>query len=195
MKRENLYLTSDLHFYHVNICKYCNRPYDKDTITNMNEDILAEFDKLPAGSTVLNLGDLYMNSSKTFDDIKYIVDRMKSNNKKLEIVLGNHDRSTCKYMKNCEYDNPVELFTALGFDRVYDKPFVMDNMVFCHEPVWFPKGVKVVHGHTHDKDIDDFYFCEISEDGKEVDSSFYYNMCWDKHHSIINYNDFFESEN
>ena len=60
---ENIFITSDLHFYHKNIIKYCNRPYsfDNDGIHQMNEDILSEFDKLPYGSIIYNLGDILLN--------------------------------------------------------------------------------------------------------------------------------------
>ena len=38
VKHNKFWLTSDLHFWHKNICKYCNRPFE--TIEQMNEEIL-----------------------------------------------------------------------------------------------------------------------------------------------------------
>lgn len=217
MNKEKLYITSDLHFWHANICKYCDRPYTPDTLAKMNEDILAEFDKLPEGATVLNLGDVYLNSRKTFDEIKYLVDRMKSNGKRIELLLGNHDFSTPRFMKGKQNVTAEELFLQLGFDKVYDYPFIMDGMVFCHEPIYFPEKIRVVHGHVHNKDVDEDYFnhgCDnwammeivkahpeltkqtnldietgIVRTDLKINPSMYFNTCWDKHHRILSYDE------
>lgn len=210
-----LYITSDLHYHHRNIIKYCNRPYELslDGIAKMNEDILKQFDELPEGSTILNLGDILLNSSKTFDELKYLVDRMKTNNKKLWLVMGNHDRELSRYLKKQDFESSYDLLVALGFNRVYDKPIYMDGIIFSHEPIY---NTKNCHGHTHDIDIDKDYFnheCEnwammervkkeaISKQenldidtsknltGREIDVKNYFNACWDKHHRILSYDE------
>lgn len=210
-----LYITSDLHYHHRNIIKYCNRPYEfsLEGIAKMNEDILKQFDELPEGSTILNLGDILLNSSKSFDELKYLVDRMKANNKKLWLIMGNHDRELSRYLKKQYFENSYDLLVALGFDRVYDKPIYMDGIIFSHEPIY---NTKNCHGHTHDIDIDKDYFnheCEnwammervkkeaISKQenldidtsknltGKEIDVKNYFNVCWDKHHRILPYDE------
>ena len=182
----------------------------------MNEDILKQFDELPEGSTILNLGDILLNSSKTFDELKYLVDRMKANNKKLWLIMGNHDRELSRYLKKQDFENSYDLLVALGFDRVYDKPICMDGIIFTHEPIYFDNGAKVCYGHTHDIDIDKDYFnheCEnwammervkkeaISNQknldidtsknltGMEIDVKNYFNACWDKHHRILSYDE------
>ena len=213
-----LYITSDLHYWHKNIIKYSNRPYpfDNSSLPIMNEDILKQFDELPEGSTILNLGDILLNSSKSFENLKYLVDRMKANNKKLWLIMGNHDRELSKYLKKQDFESSYDLLVALGFDRVYDKPIYMDGIIFTHEPIYFDNGVKVCYGHTHDIDIDKDYFnheCEnwammervkkeaISKQknldidtsknlaGKEIDVKNYFNVCWDKHHRILSYDE------
>lgn len=213
-----LYITSDLHYHHLRIIKYCNRPYEfsSEGVAKMNEDILKQFDELPEGSTILNLGDILLNSSKTFDELKYLVDRMKANNKKLWLIMGNHDRELSRYLKKQDFENSYDLLVALGFDRVYDKPICMDGIIFTHEPIYFDNGAKVCYGHTHDIDIDKDYFnheCEnwammervkkeaISKQknlgidtsknltGREIDVKNYFNACWDKHHRILSYDE------
>ena len=79
MDFSKFYITSDLHFDHKNIIKYCNRPYEfsLEGVAKMNEDILKQFDELPAGSTIINLGDIALNSSLKFDKLKEFVDKMK----------------------------------------------------------------------------------------------------------------------
>ena len=216
---ENLFITSDLHFYHKNIIKYCNRPYEFtwEAVAKMNEDILKQFDELPAGSTIINNGDIGLNSSLDFDKLKYLVDRMKSNNKKLWIILGNHDRDMrlrCKSLRN--FKSAEELFEAIGFDKVFSFPILLENKyLLSHEPVYLKPGCNLIniYGHTHDIDIDENYFnrdCEnwamaervikegISENleypdtsvkplGLFIDTSNYFNVCWDKHHRILKF--------
>jgi len=216
-----IYITSDLHLEHRNIIKYCNRPYEFswDGVKKMNEDILKQFDELPAGSTIINLGDIALNSSLTFDKLKEFVDRMKKNDKKLWIVLGNHDREMNLRVKDLKrFKTPYDLFIALGFDRVFPFPILLEGKyLLSHEPVYLKPGsnLKQCYGHVHDCDIPEDYFCHevenfammqrvqkegitqqtnidvdceaISDPSKVIDLNNYKNMCWDKHHRILKF--------
>jgi metallophosphoesterase superfamily enzyme len=185
----------------------------------MNEDILKQFDELPAGSTIINLGDIALNSSLTFDKLKGFVDRMKKNDKKLWIVLGNHDREMNLRVKDLKrFKTPYDLFIALGFDRVFPFPILLEGKyLLSHEPVYLKPGsnLKQCYGHVHDCDIPEDYFCHevenfammqrvqkegitqqenidvdceaISDLTKVIDLNNYKNMCWDKHHRILKF--------
>lgn len=215
------YITSDLHFDHKNIIKYCNRPYEFswDGAKKMNEDILKQFDELPAGSTIINLGDIALNSSLTFDKLKGFVDRMKENDKKLWIVLGNHDREMNLRVKDLKrFKTPYDLFVALGFDMVFPFPILLEEKyLLSHEPIYLKPGSNLINlqGHIHDCDVSEDYFCHevenfammqrvqkegitqqtnidvdcdaISDSTKTVDLNNYKNMCWDKHHRILKF--------
>ena len=220
MDFKKTYITSDLHYKHRNIIKYCDRPYDFswEGVAKMNEDILKQFDELPAGSLIINCGDIALNSSLTFDELKSFVDRMKQNDKKLWIILGNHDREMhlkCKDLRR--FSSAYDLFVALGFDRVFPYPILLeDKYLLSHEPVYLKPGSNLLnlYGHVHNIDIDKDYFnreCEnwammervkaegitqqtnldidtsIKPLGKEVDLSNYKNVCWDKHHKILTF--------
>lgn len=220
------YITSDLHLEHRNIIKYCNRPYEFswEDVAKMNEDILKQFDELPAGSTIINLGDIALNSSLTFDKLKGFIDRMKSNDKKLWLVLGNHDREMNLRVKDLKrFKTPYDLFIALGFDRVFPYPILLENKyLLSHEPVYLKPGSNLIqcYGHVHDCDIPEDYFCHevenfammervqncgitqqtnidvdceaISDPSKVIDLNNYKNMCWDKHHRILKFNEIIE---
>ena len=165
MDFSKFYITSDLHFDHKNIIKYCNRPYEfsLEGVVKMNEDILKQFDELPAGSTIINLGDIALNSSLKFDKLKEFVDKMKENDKKLWIVLGNHDREMNRRVKDLKrFETPYDLFIALGFDRVFPFPVLLEGKyLLSHEPVYLKPGSNLVNlfGHVHDCDIPENYFC------------------------------------
>lgn len=195
MESQNKFIISDLHFWHKNIIKYCNRPYpcESSSLPFMNEDILKQFDGLPEGSVVINLGDLLVNSSKTFDDLKQLVERMKFNNKKLLLVMGNHDRELTRFLRKQSFNSSYKMFLEAGFDRVYDKPFYMDGIIFSHEPVFLNNGMKNCHGHIHDLVLDKDYFKrEIKPINSEVNPKDYFNACWDMQHRIVNYNEVLE---
>lgn len=158
------YIISDLHFFHDNIIKYCNRPFwKKDENSNelpdsaaMTEYLLRQIDSLPKDSILINLGDVCMLHKTNLDEIKRCIKRMSSNNKKLYFVLGNHD--TFK-------KGPAELkdmvgrerlwWKQAGFDIVYDRPVFLNDLdiVLSHKPVRLKidTTVRNIHGHTHNQ--------------------------------------------
>ena len=160
---ENFFVTSDTHFIHKNLIYYSNRPYEptEEGLKQMNEDLLKPFDDLPKGSIILNLGDICMNSDVTFQELKTYIDRMRENDKHLWIVLGNHDKDTMPYHAGHNYDNPIDFFMALGFEKVFEYPFIYEGKyIFSHEPVYLRPGTNFynVHGHTHQFPVDTDYF-------------------------------------
>ena len=209
------FITSDLHFGHENIIKYCNRKFE--TVKEMDEKILQQFDELPDDCTIINLGDFVLNSTYSFDKLKYFVQRMKHvnherrANRKLIMVLGNHDKDSPKYYKLSSY----YMYKDLGFDKVYEFPIIVDKYIFSHEPIYLNDKSNFIniHGHVHNIDVDKDYFnrdCEnwammevvkkfaiskqtnldidtsIKRKNKTIDVSMYKNICWDKYHRILN---------
>ncbi len=95
------YFTSDTHFGHANIIKYCNRPFkdagemDRFIVENWNNTV--KFDDV-----VYHMGDVAFASPER---IKHIVTNL--NGYKI-LILGNHDRKG-------------EKMTEYGFQEVYQK--------------------------------------------------------------------------
>lgn len=201
-----------------------NSDFKHETILRMNEDILKEFDKLPEECEIWNNGDLFFagDSSKKdllecYDDLKAIVQRMKgpTGKRKLNIILGNHDNM---YRKD---ESRIMFYYSLGFDKVYDTPIIIeDKFILSHEPVYISPANNFVnlYGHTHDLDIKEDYFCydydnyalikriskqegiepppiELKWPERKVVLEKYYNVCWDKNHTILNLNDLIKSFN
>lgn len=218
--KNNTFITSDLHLTHLNIIKYCDRPYDltPNGVSQMKEDLLSEFDKLPDICEIWNLGDLYdTKDSHSLDEVKADVARMKGpkGTRKLYLILGNHD--CCK--RGC--NSRISFYYAAGFDKVYDTPVIInDNLILSHEPVYIkPESNFVnIYGHTHDIPIDEGYFTKdfdnwamiakvCRKDGlkepdindfikwpeKIVDLKNYYNVCWDYRHKILDFNEVVKS--
>lgn len=78
-----LFLTSDPHFWHANVIKYCNRPYA--TSEEMNEALIANWNATvkPTDVVIVN-GDFAMAARA----VEQIVPRL--NGRKI-LILGNHD--------------------------------------------------------------------------------------------------------
>lgn len=168
----NMYITSDCHFFHANIIKYCDRNYDwekEEDVLRMNEDILKEFDKLPdtPDTVIWNLGDLAFSrtitqNTEAFMVLKNIVSRMKGKHRTLCYVIGNHDKDVFRMTRkliSCK--NICDFFRGLGFDFVYNKPILFDEeIILSHEPVYLAPNSNFynIHGHTHNTNVDEKYF-------------------------------------
>lgn len=65
---ENLFFTSDTHFYHESIIRFCNRPFE--TVEEMNETLIQNWnDTVPADGIVFHLGDFAFGGSKEWNGI------------------------------------------------------------------------------------------------------------------------------
>src|SRR5690349_2837927 len=112
-----LYVTSDLHLWHSNIIRLCDRPF-RD-VEHMNNEIVKRFNEvLTPDDVLLNLGDVVMGKrAETLPTVKDIKVG------KHILFPGNHD--------NCWIGNPSEanrakmmpLYQAV-FDGVYELPIL-----------------------------------------------------------------------
>ena len=83
-EKKNVFFTSDTHFNHANIIKFCQRPF-KD-VDEMNETLMMNWNKVVGpDDTVFHLGDFCLGSSIEWTKL---LDRL---NGKIYLVLGNHD--------------------------------------------------------------------------------------------------------
>jgi calcineurin-like phosphoesterase family protein len=142
---EDIYFTSDIHFFHENIIKFCSRPY-KD-VDAMTEAIVANWNnKVPKGATVYILGDLAMGGKRRADELLQILSNM--NGYKI-LVPGNHDTYV---LKDRRFDNYIYV------ESDYKEIFVAEKqqtqqIVMMHYPIasWnnMYKGSWMLHGHCH----------------------------------------------
>ena len=150
--QNKVFAVSDTHFHHRNILKYEAefRPFkDRD---EMDEVLIQRWNELVGPyDVVFHLGDFAL-AGKTIT--RSIISRL--NGRKF-LLLGNHDR-----------DSGFR-FEELGFEKVYDKPFIMDGRyLFSHEPIYddLPSGFINIYGHVHSKGAETFLpdrFCVCVE--------------------------------
>ena len=87
---DKLFMTSDSHLGHFNICKYCHRPFtsrsemDQTLIKNWNEVV-------PEDGIVVHCGDFMLPHN---EDIKEYNKYLYQLNGRILLLRGNHDRAS-----------------------------------------------------------------------------------------------------
>jgi len=78
-----IFLTSDEHYYHSNIIKYCNRPYS--SLFEMHKDLIDRHNSFVSDNdTVYHLGDFSFNHKKITNILNHL-------NGTHILICGNHD--------------------------------------------------------------------------------------------------------
>ena len=143
-----VWITSDSHFGHLNIIKYCNRPFDN--VETMNETIIKNWNNtVSKDDLVFHLGDVVFGRNAK-ETLKEIVPQL--NGKKI-LIRGNHDRFK------------VSDYIEAGFHTVYDYPILYDGFfLLSHEPLFISDAMPYVniHGHLHDKSYDSKQHVNVS---------------------------------
>lgn len=86
-KAERLFFTSDTHFGHRNIIKYCQRPFS--CIEEMNDALIANWNRVVGKDDIIfHLGDFAMGGSAEWSRL------LQKLNGKIYLILGNHDLKT-----------------------------------------------------------------------------------------------------
>lgn len=134
----NVFFTSDTHFYHENIIKFCKRPYDN--VLMMNEALIKNWnDKVGKNDIVFHLGDFCWGGSPKWREI------LEQLNGHIYLIRGNHDDKNLKdnvsqYFKHITYQMKIKI----------DKHEVYLN----HYPFLCYHGfnrldIFALHGHVH----------------------------------------------
>ena len=153
-KDRKVFITSDTHFSHKNICRGVtswhlpdgsvpiDQTRDFKTIEQMNESIVSGINSVVGQDDILiHLGDFSFGG---FENIKIFRDRIIC--KEIHLILGNHDT----HIEN-NRGNVQELFTSVNH---YTKlMYKLKTFVLFHYPVvsWdgLNKGHIHLHGHVH----------------------------------------------
>lgn len=182
-----VWYTSDTHFGHKNIIRYCDRPF-RDT-DHMDEAIIERWNSVVhPEDTVIHLGDIALG------DISKSLPKIARLNGYKIAVLGNHDRPFMKsesaggYWWNMYANVFQEVQHWSGFETqiewqrfwVSHFPYTGDHTPTDRHSDKRPvdNGLPLIHGHTHTKDkvthsskgtpqihvgMDAWDFCPVSE--------------------------------
>ena len=135
---DKLYMTSDSHWSHFNITKYCHRPFESRS--EMDNALIANWNSVvPEDGIVVHCGD-FMLPHKTGDK-EYSKIWNKLNFKTLVLCRGNHDRIECG---TYQYDNKTVIvtdFTMINVEGI--------KIMACHYPLLAYPSDFQIFGHIH----------------------------------------------
>lgn len=133
------WFTSDTHFFHKNIIRYCKRPFS--SVEEMNEVLIDNWNSVvKPGDLVYHLGDVAMGYNK--GEFEKLWPRLNGSKR---LIVGNHD--------NIPYLSRGAFFKKVQMWRVWnDKPLLFTHVPVhqdsIHERIVQAGGINV-HGHTH----------------------------------------------
>lgn len=136
---QQIFITSDTHFHHTNIIKYCDRPFK--TVEEMDESLVKNWNSVVRPhDKVYHLGDVYFPKYKSKEYCDYFLSRLNGTKR---LILGNHD-------------NAKDQLLTKHFKEIYMWRFLKDvGLLLTHVPV-HPDSLSEklkwnVHGHIHEK--------------------------------------------
>ena len=146
-----VFFTSDTHFGHTNIIKYCDRPFNN--VDSMNEALVYNWNtKVSKDSTVYHLGDF------AFLDESSIKDLIWSLNGRIVFIPGNHDKNLIKALEKFNFDGKATL-ASLIHSETFNIEDEKIRFVMCHYAmkVWDKSHYGAIHlyGHSHGSLPDD----------------------------------------
>ena len=168
---ENLFFTSDLHFHHANILKFCSRPYEN--VDEMNQAIIDNWnDIVPKNGKVMLLGDV---SWKGKYWTEHLLDQL---NGYIYFIKGNHDKDWV--------DEYFEKRSGKIYDQLILKMTDVDDggikiLHLTHYPLleWYQsqRGGINIHGHCHGNN-DEFDKYNTRRIDVGLDSHYMYPISW-----------------
>lgn len=138
--KNNIFFTSDTHFNHANIIKYCMRPFaDKD---EMNEALINNWNSVvKENDIVFHLGDFMFGNMNRFWDFRSRL------NGKIYLIHGNHDY---ELMDKVNVDDGFEIVTSqlnivVNGQKIYLNhfPLLTFDGIYKEKPSW------QLFGHVH----------------------------------------------
>ena len=153
------YITSDLHFGHTNIMKFCpvTRARFKNDVDYMNEAMIKEWNEIvEPDDLVYILGDVaFMPAQKAVQVLKRL------NGVKI-LIEGNHDRKTLKDPSFYNCFKEVHKYLDINYNGT--------KVVMFHYPIaeWdqMHRGAVHFHGHLHggESGLEDFRALDVGMD-------------------------------
>ena len=134
---EQVWFTSDTHFGHENIIRFCNRPFKN--AEEMNSKLIRRWrETVPEDGIVFHLGDFAHGSSRLWNDILCTLTGRKY------LILGNHDMKSIRQ----GFMSRFELVTQQMTIRVGGQAIVLNHNPFlCYGGSY--RDVWQLFGHVH----------------------------------------------
>ncbi len=140
-----IWFTSDTHFGHQNILKFCERPFV--SIEEMDNTIIERWNlKVGKDDIVFHLGDFAFAPNKRWQELISLL------NGKIYLILGNHDITRWPGTYTMQLFDRVENQMMLKIDNKY-KVYLNHFPFLCYDGTYRnPKDCTIqLHGHVHER--------------------------------------------
>lgn len=139
MATSNIFFTSDLHFLHNNIIKYCNRPTNEYEHTQWLINIINK--DLNDKSEVYHVGDFTGKYKNKYSEVEYIISQLKGN---WNFIKGNHDNEK-------QLQNILKGTRHKWLGDYHEIKHNKKSIILFHYPIqtWNKKHFKSIHLHGH----------------------------------------------
>jgi calcineurin-like phosphoesterase family protein len=138
-----IFFTSDHHFGHTNIIKFCDRPFK--SVEEMNETLIERWnEKIKPEDEVYHLGDFAMNSDTEL--VAKILDRLNGTK---YLIVGNHEGPALNHRKKFKW---IKEYFELKVNDADCKNGVQRIILFHYAMrVWRSdfRGTWHLYGHSH----------------------------------------------
>lgn len=151
----NIFFTSDLHFSHKNIAKFCPhfRPATSD-IAELDEFMIAQWNStVSPDDIVYNLGDV--SFAHDFPRIENVLRRLNGQH---HLIYGNHDGQIIQHRQrllNTPKNDGHPILSSVQYYLKLRLPEASQTLVLFHYPIqeWdgCHKGWYHLYGHLHDR--------------------------------------------
>ena len=150
----NIYFTSDLHFSHQNIAKFCPQFRIQATVDEMDEALIAYWNAtVQPEDIVYNLGDISLAR-----DVPAIAKIMRRLNGQHHLIFGNHDNvimRNSEYFLNKKKDDGSPLLSSAQHYLKLHLEVMSEPLILFHYPIqeWdgCHKGWYHLYGHLHNR--------------------------------------------
>jgi len=171
-----IFFTSDHHFGHENIIKFCNRPFEN--VKEMDQTLIERWnEKIKKNDIVYHLGDFGLTYKEHLETI------LKQLNGKIHLISGNHESAA---IQNSKYFKWIKDYHELKVKDPDCKNGVQRIILFHYAMrVWRgdSRGTWHLYGHSHGNlpDKEDRLAFDIG-----VDSHNFYPLSYDEVKAIMN---------
>lgn len=143
--KDKLFFTSDLHLFHDNIIKYCNRPFAN--AREMNEVLIDNWNRVVLeDGVVFNLGDVSLGAGR-----KDLQELLYDLNGEMYLCIGNHESDALKSGVRSRFVDIQDILEIYIKDK--EITYGEQHIVMCHYPMiaWNAshRGSWQLFGHVH----------------------------------------------
>ena len=139
-----IYFTSDNHYNHGNIIKFCNRPFG--SLDEMNNVMIAKWNEtVPTDGLVFHLGDFAWGG---FQQWKKIREQLNGN---IILIKGNHDRKNGPQSQQ-QYDELFLHTSQQMFIEIEGRRMYLNHLpLLCYDGIYREKDslIYALNGHVH----------------------------------------------